>query len=174
MINSCSIFLTAFLFITMISCNSSNAIDFKESLDQSERRAFDIIVGKKGSGEKKLEYLEKEDYKNAIKAVDQQAIDFDILMSDISKLSTDDIPEGQSLKTASLEYYQSLKELHIFDKKQIEQQAILKTLKKDELDNALNKLMELARQKKMLYNAVYKKEAILYTATQRFKAANGI
>ncbi|MBZ4040996.1 hypothetical protein [Flavobacterium hibisci] len=158
----------------MSSCNSSNATDFKESLDKSERKAFDIIVGKKGSGEKKLEYLEKEDYKNAIKAVNQQAIDFDIIIADISKLSTNDIPEGQSLKTASLEYYESLKELHIFDKKQIEQQAILKTLKKDELDNALNKRMELARQKKMLYNALYKKEALLHAATERFKAANGI
>ncbi len=47
-----SIFLTAFLLITMSSCNSSNATDFKESLDQSERKAFNIIVGKKGSGEK--------------------------------------------------------------------------------------------------------------------------
>ncbi|MFB9110079.1 hypothetical protein ACFFVK_15955 [Flavobacterium gyeonganense] len=158
----------------MSSCNSSNATDFKESLDQSERKAFNIIVGKKGSGEKKLEYLEKEDYKNAIKAVDQQAIDFDIIIADIHRLPADDIPEGQQLKTASLEYYQSLKELHIFDKKDIEQQALLKTLKKDELEDALNKLKELAQQKKMLYNALYKKEALLYTATQRFKAANGI
>ncbi|WP_417941232.1 hypothetical protein [Flavobacterium sp. RS13.1] len=169
-----SIFITAFLFITMSSCHSSNATDFKESLDQSERKAFNIIVGKKGSGEKKLEYLQKEDYKSAIKAVDQQAIDFDILIADIRKLSTEDIPEGHSLKTASVEYYQSLKELHIFDKKEIEQQALLKTVKNDELVTAQNKLLELARQKKLLYNAVYKKEALLHSATERFKAANGI
>lgn len=158
----------------MSSCNSSKATDFKKALEQSEHRAFDIIVGKNGSEEKKLQYLEKEDYKNAIKTVNQQAIDFDILIADIRNLSTNDIPEGQSLKTASLEYYQSLKELHIFDKKEIEQQVLLKTLKKDELESAQNKLIELAKQKKMLYNTLYKKEALLYTATERFEKANSI
>lgn len=165
-----SILLTAFLFLTVISCKSSKATDFKESLDRSERRAFDIILGKEGPGEKKLKYLEKDDYKRALMAVDQQDKEFDLLIADIQKLSTDGIPKGEPLKTASLEYYQSLKKLHIFDRKEIEQQALLLTLKDNELKNAHNNLMALALQKKMLYAAVYQKEALLHTATESFEA----
>lgn len=167
------IYITAFLFITMSSCESSNAADFKESINQSERRAFEIILGKKGSGEKKLNCLAKDDFKGALTAVDQQSKEFDILIGDIKKLSTQGIPKGEPLKTASLEYYQSLKELHVFDRKEIEQEALLRTLKNNELKNTQNNLIVLARQKKMLYNAVYEKEALLHTATQNFEAANG-
>ncbi|HEU0125076.1 MAG TPA: hypothetical protein VFQ56_02105 [Flavobacterium sp.] len=167
------IFLTAFLSITMSSCKSSEAADFKESLHQSERRAFDIILGKEGSGEKKLKCLEKEDYKGAIMAVNQQSKEFDVLIANIKKLSTEGISKGDSLKTASIEYYQSLKELHAFDRKEIEQQALIKTLKNDELKNAQDKLLALAKQKKTLYNAVYEKEALLYTTNEAFEAANG-
>lgn len=169
-----SIFITAFLLITMSSCKSSKAVDFKESLDQYERKAFDIIVGKKGSGEKKLEYLEKEDFKGALMAVNEQATAFDSLISGIKKLSTDGIQEGEKLKNASIEYYQALKELHGFDKKEIEQQAVLQTVKDDELKDAQEKLIALARQKKTLYNAVYKKEALLHTASEAFRNANGL
>ncbi|MBZ4033741.1 hypothetical protein K6T82_03125 [Flavobacterium sp. 17A] len=165
-------FLTAFLFVTISSCKSSKAADFNDSLVRAERRAFEIIVGKEGSGEKKLKYLEKDDYKNALKTVDQQAKEFDSLIADIQKLSTDGIPEGEQLKTASLAYYQSLKELHVYDRKEIEQQALLRSLKDDELKNAQDKLLTLARQKKTLYNAVYEKEALLHTASEAFKTAN--
>ncbi|WP_281233285.1 hypothetical protein [Flavobacterium gelatinilyticum] len=168
------IFLTSFLFIIISSCKSSRAADFKESLDQSERRAFEIIVGKEGSGEEKLKYLEKEDYKGAIKAVEQQAVEFDALIAAIRKLSSEGVPEGESLKTASVEYYQALKALNVFDKKEIEQQALLKTLKNNESKNASDSLMTLTRQKKQLYNAVYEKEARLHTAAESFKAANGL
>ncbi|MCR4030674.1 MULTISPECIES: hypothetical protein [Flavobacterium] len=167
------IFLTAFLFITMSSCKSSKATDFKESLDRSERSAFNIILGKEGWGEKKLKYLEKEDYKNAIMAVDKQSKEFDRLIADIEKLSIDGISKGEALKIASIEYYQALKELHGFDRKEIEQQALLQTLKNNELKIAQDKLLALAKQKKMLYNAVYEKEALLHTANEAFEAANG-
>lgn len=167
------IYITAFLFITMSSCESSNAADFKKSLNKLERRAFEIILGKKGSGEKKLNCLAKDNYKGALAAVDQQSKEFDMLIGDIKKLSTHGIPKGESLKTASLEYYKSLKELHIFDRKEIEQQALLQTLKNNELKDAQNNLIALARQKKMLYNAVYEKEALLHNATENFETANG-
>lgn len=166
------IFLTAFVFITMISCQSSKVADFNESLDRSERKAFDIILGKEGSGEKKLSCLAKDDYKGAIAAVDQQSLEFDMLIADIRKLPTDGIPEGESLKKASLEYYQALKNLHTFDRKEIEQQAILRTLKNNELKITQN-LITLARQKKMLYTAVYEKEAFLHSSVKKFDAANG-
>lgn len=167
------IFLTAFLFITISSCESSKAVDFKESIDQSERRAFEIILGKEGSGEKKLKCLEKDDYKCALIALDQQVIELDIVIADINKLSTEDITKAEPLKTASLEYYQSLKELHVFDRKEIEQQALLQTLKDDQLKNAQNNLMALAQQKKILYATVYEKEALLHTAAKDFETANG-
>ncbi|SFD99179.1 DUF2461 domain-containing protein [Flavobacterium phragmitis] len=169
-----NISITVLLIITMSSCKSSKATDFMELLDQSERRAFAIVVGKNGSGEKKLEYLEKDDFKGAAMAVDQQAVEFDKLITDIKKLSTDGIQEGEQLKTASIEYYKALKELHIFDKKEIEQQALLQTVKNDELKNVQNKLMVLLQQKKALYNSVYEKEAFLNSASEAFKVANGL
>jgi hypothetical protein len=168
------ILLTAFLFLTMISCKSNKAADFKKSLDQYERKAFDIVLGKEGSGERKLKCLEKEDYKGALMAVDQQAEEFNMLIADIQKLSADGISKAEPLKTASLEYYKSLKELHVFDRKEIEQQALLQTLKGNELNNAHNNLMALARQKKKLYNLVYEKEALLHTAAEGFNTANGL
>ncbi|GAA3757212.1 hypothetical protein [Flavobacterium ginsengiterrae] len=169
-----SLFVTAFLFITLSSCKSSKAVDFKESLAKSERRAFDIILGKNGSGEKKLNYLVNDDYKGALAAVDQQAIEFDKLIDDINKLSTNDVTEGEPLKIATLEYYKALKALHVFDRKEIEQQALLSELKNNELNIAQNNLIALAHQKKLLYTAVYKKEALLHTAAENFNAANGI
>ncbi|WP_134145522.1 hypothetical protein [Flavobacterium sp. 270] len=84
-----SIFITAFLFITISSCVSSKASDFKESLAKSERQAFDIILGKEGFGEKKLKYLINNDYKGALVAVEQQAKEFDKIINDINMLSTD-------------------------------------------------------------------------------------
>ena len=167
------IYITAFLFIITSSCGSSNAADFKELTNQWERRAFEITIGKEGPGEKKLNCLVKEDYKGALVAIDQQRKEFDLLIDDIRKLSTDGIPKGESLKNASLEYYKSLKELHLFDQKEIEQQEILRTLKNNKLKTGLNNLMTLARQKKMLYTAVYEKEALLHTATENFDAVNG-
>lgn len=168
-----SIFITAFLFITMSSCVSPKASDFKESLAKSERQAFDIILGKEGFGEKKLNYLINNDYKGAIAAVEQQAKEFDKIINDINTLSTDGISEGKPLKKASVAYYQALKELHGFDRKEIEQQALLQTLKNNELNTATDDLMTLAKHKKSLYTAVYEKEALLHKATEKFNAANG-
>jgi len=166
------ILLTTILIIA-VSCKSSKALAFKESLDQFERKAFEIVLGKEGPAEKKLKCLVKEDYKGAIAAVEQQREEFDKLIADIKKISTNNIPEGESIKTAALEYYQSLEELHVFDKKEIEQQALLRTPKENQLEDASNKLIALARQKKMLYNKVHRKEALLHTAAKSFEAANG-
>ncbi|MBW1656707.1 hypothetical protein [Flavobacterium quisquiliarum] len=165
--------VTVFLLLALGSCKSSKVADFKKSLDQSERRAFEIVVGKEGPGEKKLQCLEKEDYKGALKAVKQQSLEFDKLISHIRKLSADGIPKGKPLKTAYLEYYESLKELHAFDRKEIEQQEVLQTLKDNELKNGHNTLIVLAREKKKLFAAVYEKEALLHTAAEDFKTSNG-
>jgi hypothetical protein len=158
----------------MSSCESSKAIDFKKSLAQSERKAFDIILGKEGSGEKKLKYLTEDNFKGALAAVDQQATDFDKLIDDIKKLSTNNIPEAESLKMASIAYYQALKELHTFDRKEIAQQELVVTLKKDENKKANDNLIALAKEKKLLYATVYKKEALLHTAAEKFNTANGL
>ncbi|TDW51653.1 hypothetical protein EV144_101329 [Flavobacterium sp. 270] len=81
--------------------------------------------------------------------------------------------EGEPLKKASVAYYQALKELHGFDRKEIEQQALLQTLKNNELNTATDDLMTLAKHKKSLYTAVYKKEALLHKANEKFNVANG-
>lgn len=167
------IFITTLLFITMSSCVSSKATEFKESLAQSERKAFDIILGKEGWGEKKLKYLIDDNYKGALAAVDQQGAEFDKLIAAIKKLSSEGIDEAKPLKQASIAYYEALKDLHQFDRKEIMQQELLATLKGDERNEVIDNLLALAKQKKLLYAAVYKKEALVYTATEKFNAANG-
>ncbi|KFF03194.1 hypothetical protein [Flavobacterium reichenbachii] len=46
------ILLAAFLFLIISSCKSSKSVDFKESIDQSQHRAFEIILGKEHLGKK--------------------------------------------------------------------------------------------------------------------------
>ncbi|QSW89239.1 hypothetical protein J0383_00135 [Flavobacterium endoglycinae] len=168
-----SVFIPFFLLVMMSSCESSRAIDFKKSLSQSERRLFQIVLGKDSWGEKKMQYVIDNNYKDALAAVDQQAKEFDNLINYLKKLPTNDIPESEPLKTATIEYYEALKALHTFDRKEIAQRELLVTLKDNERKKASDELIALAKQKKQLYNTVYQKEAILQTASEKFDAYNG-
>lgn len=167
------IFLLAFLFLMINSCKSPKTKDFRESIVQEERVASQIIFGKDGPETKKLKYLAENDFKGALRAVDQQAVEFDKLIKSIKILSSDDIKEGEPLKMAAINYYQSLKELHFFDRQEIVQQQLISKLYGKDQKMAQDQLIELARQKKSLYTKFYKNENLLSIALAKFDAANG-
>lgn len=164
----------AFLLISITSCQSRKASDFRETIDQQERVAFNIVVGKDGPEEKKLQYLIKDDYKGALAAVDQQAAAFDKLIEDIKALPADGIEQGGELKNAAINYYTALKALHFYDKKEIVQREAIVKLKGEALQPAQRELIELAVQKKALYQNVYKQERMLHEASKKFNTANRI
>lgn len=167
------IFLLAFLFLIANSCKSPKTNRFRETIIQKERDAFQIILGKNGSETKKLDHLAKDDYKGAIAAVDLQTREFDELIKSIEILSTDNIQEGKPLKTAAINYYKSLKELHFFDRKEIEKQESISKLNENDQIIAQDQLIELARKKKSLYSKVYRNEHLLNASLDKFDAVNG-
>lgn len=168
------IFLLAFGLLINNSCTSPATVDFKEDIVQKEREAFQIILSKDGLESKKLNLLAKDDFKGALATIDQQAIEFDKIIKSIESLSTEGIKEGGALKSAAIHYYSSLKELHYFDRQEVEQQSLLSKISDRDQKNASGQLMELARQKKVLYKKVCENEQLMRTAIDRFDAANGL
>jgi hypothetical protein len=166
------IFSLAFLLISLTSCKSPKASDFREAIIQKERVAFVIVLGKHGSETQKLERLIKNDYKGALTLVDKQAREFDKLIKDIEALPAKDIKQGNALKNAAINYYTALKELHYFDRKEIAQSEAILQLKNEELRAAQHNLVELARQKKALYEKLYKQEGVFHDALQKFNSVN--
>lgn len=164
----------AFFFLCLVSCRSPKAEAFKEAVVQKERVAFGIILDKNGPETKKLECLVKNDYKCALQVVDQQAKEFDKLITDLEGLKADDFKEGQSLKYTALNYYKALKALHFFDRKEIEQQILIHEANNHQLKMGQDSLIELARRKKSLYTKVYEQEILLSTAFKKFDIANGL
>lgn len=140
---------------------------------EKELVAFQIILGKEGAGTKKLDDLAKGDFQGALAAADQQKLEFDQLIGSIETLSSDGIQEGAPLKMAAINYYKSLQELHYFDRKDVEQQALISKLNGKDKEIAQDQLIELSRQKKSLYAKVYENEYRLSNALDKFDAANG-
>ncbi len=167
------IFLLVFVLLISNSCRSPKAANFRNNIVQKERVAFQIILGKDGSETKKLNYLVKGNFKGAIAAVDQQALEFDKLINSIEMLSSDGIQEGEPLKTAAINYYKSLKALHFFERKEIGQQELISKLDNEDPKLGQDQLIELARQKKYLYAKVYENEHLLGVALDKFDTENG-
>ncbi|WP_312766205.1 hypothetical protein [Epilithonimonas sp.] len=166
-------FLFALVLLISNSCRSPKTNSFRDSIIKKERVAFQIILGKEGSETKKLDNLVKGDFKGALAAVDQQKLEFDKLIGSIQTLSSDGIQEGESLKMAAINYYKALQELHYFDRKDIEQQALIRKLNGKEKEIAQDALIELSRQKRSLYAKVYENEYRLSNALDKFDTANG-
>lgn len=168
------IFLLAFLYVVLNSCKSPKTAEFRESIIQKERVAFRIILGKDGPGNKKLNFLANGDFKGASAAIDHQATEFDKLIESIELLSSDGSPEAETLQIAAIDYYRALKDLHFFERKEIEQQKLIGQSSDKDLKLAQEQLIELAKHKKSLYQKVYKKEHLLSLALDQFDKANGL
>lgn len=162
------------LLLLLASCQSKKAVGLKETLEKKDRIAFNILVGKNGSNEQKLNCLIKRDFKCAIEAIIKQEQEFDKLIEEISAIETDGIKEGSALKKASTNYYQAVKELQAYERLEIAQQEISNDkANSDKIrDDAMRKQGELLKEKQKIYKTVYKREAALATAQQHFNVAN--
>lgn len=168
------IFSAVLLLIILGSCKPQKAIELKAAIDQKERTVFNMLVGKNGSEEKKLAFLVKDDYKSALAAVDQQEKEFNQLIREIAELPTEDIKQGNELKTAAVNYYDALKALHLFDRQEIVQREASSNSEGEALQAAQHKILELGRQKQVMFQKVYEKESAFHQAMEKFNSVNGI
>lgn len=170
--------LHVFPFIVLLAgltaCQPRKAIALKDTIHRQERAIFNILVGKSGLESKKLELLIKHDYDAALAVVNDQAQAFDKAIDSIATLPTEGIKQGNELKNATVDYYEAVKELQLFDRQMIENRQISDTAKGDVLQAAQDKDLSLSRQKQELYKKVHEKEIVYSAALERFNTANGI
>ena len=169
-----NIFAGTFIFLSLISCKSPKAKALKQSVLNKERTAFRILLDKNGSETKKQECLVKNDYPCALAAVDMQNGEFNAIITDLESMKEDGTKEGDLLRNAAVNYYKALKELHLFDRKEIEQQMLISQLPNDKMKGAQDELIGFARQKKSFYTKVYEQEGLLIEAMKKFDDANGL
>ncbi|MFD2475981.1 hypothetical protein [Epilithonimonas zeae] len=141
---------------------------------EKERIAFNIITSKNGTESQKLEYLVADDYKNALKAVDQQKKEFDQIILSLDSLETKDIKDASLLKNATVNYYTALRDLHYFDRKEILQRELIYNNHSNDKKSQQDELLNLYKQKKAYFNRVYKEESLLSDALQKFDISNGL
>lgn len=167
-------FIAIFLLISLAGCKPQKAIRLKEAIDQKEKTAFNIVVGKGGAEEQKLQCLVKGDYQGALAALDREEEDFDRLIDSIRVLPAADIKQGEPLKAAAVDYYTALKTLQLFDRHEVAQQEAARRMKGDSAMDAYKKIYELNVQKQGMYKTVYEKDSALQEAKKRFNAEHGI
>ncbi|NLR63487.1 hypothetical protein HGH92_04130 [Chitinophaga varians] len=164
----------ALLLTGLTACQPKKAIRLRAAILQKERTAFNILVGKGGAEEQKLQCLIKSDYQGALAALDREEKDFDRLIDSIKLLPATDIKQGEPLKAAAIDYYTALKTLQLFDRQEVSQQEIAHRLKGDEAMAAHEKIYELSLQKQELYKKVYVKDSVFERTKEQFNAAHGI
>jgi hypothetical protein len=164
----------AILLISLAACKPKKAIYLKAAIDQKERTAFNIVVGKEGAEEQKLHCLVKGDYQGALAALDREEKDFDRLIDSIRALPAAGIKQGEPLKAAAVDYYTALKNLQLFSRQEIIMQDNAQRLQGDTAMEAHKKIHELNIQRQELYKQMYEKEAALRKAKEQFNAAHGI
>lgn len=164
----------AFLLVSMASCKPRKAIALKENIVRKERMVFNMLVGKNGLEEQKLNFLVKNDFQGALAQVDKQEKEFDQLIREIETLPAEGIRQGHELKTAAVAYYTALKELHVFDREEISQREAIQQAGGEALRAAQDKYLELNLQKQDRYKKVYEKERAFYQALEQFNAVNDI
>lgn len=167
-------FCAACLLISLVSCEPRKAITLKETIAQKERVAYKILLDKNGPESKKLDLLIKEDYPGALALLEQEEQAFNGLISSLDSLSVDDIKQGSELKKAAIDYYTALKELHTYDRVQIAHQDALSGLKGEALYAGQNKILELNKQKQLLFDKVFEKENAFHKEQESFNTANNI
>jgi len=169
-----NILLYLFFILIINSCQSPKANAFRSTVVEKERIAFNIITSKNGTESQKLEYLVADDYKNALKAVDQQKKEFDQIILSLDSLETKDIKDASLLKNAAVNYYTALRDLHYFDRKEILQRELIYNNHSNDKKSQQDELLNLYKQKKAYFNRVYKEESLLSDALQKFDISNGL
>jgi len=169
-----NILLYLFFILIINSCQSPKANAFRSTVVEKERKAFNIITSKNGTESQKLEYLVADDYKNALKAVDQQKKEFDQIILSLDSLETKDIKDASLLKNAAVNYYTAFRDLHYFDRKEILQRELIYNNHSNDKKSQQDELLNLYKQKKAYFNRVYKEESLLSDALQKFDISNGL
>ncbi len=168
------IVLSLSLVLFLSSCMNKKAMEFKHILDVQERKVTQMLIGKKGSESLKLNYLIADNFDEALAAVNKQELEFDTVLHTIKAMGTADLKMAPSLQAAAINYYGSLKALHMYAKKEITQQKIISTAKGAEKDKAQDELIKLAKDKQVLYDNVYETEEPFHNVLLAFEDANGL
>lgn len=153
---------------------NKKALEFKHILDVQERKVTQMLIGKKGSESRKLNYLIADDFDQALKEVDKQEREFDMVLYTLKKLDTADLEKALALRSAAVNYYSSLKALHMYAKKEIQQQKLIFNTKSVARDHAQDELMKLAKNKQAMYDDVYRNEKSLHDTLSEFEEGNGL
>lgn len=164
--------ILVFVFFNLVSCTSRKAIDLRDTIAQNEQLLTELLISKGSYEEEKLNCLVDSNFKGALIAIDKQERGFDNIIERTKTLSVKGA--GNAVKTAAINYYQALKDLHMFDRQEIEQQEIIygKDLKK--VDEALDKLMQLAKKKQHFFQNVYRAEEKFDLALKDFDKTSGL
>lgn len=164
-----------FLMISLsfFSCGKQKAADFRKAILQ-EKQISRILIHEKGSESRKLDYLIQHDFNKALSVVDTQETEFDAIIKQIEALQPDDLAMGQQLKQTAAGYYKSLKELHLYSRQEIAQEITIKNAKGKQLDKELDRLLELSKEKRKLYQNVYDAERLFSDAMRKFNEANDL
>lgn len=169
-----NIFLSLSLILLLFACKNKKAMEFKHALDVQERKVTRMLIGKNASESRKLEYLIADDFDKAILVVDEQSKEFDKVLDTVKALSTDGLAKGVELKQSKLNYYGSLKALHLYAKKEIAQQKLIHQVTGKQRDTAQTELIRLAKAKQSLYDKVYEADEKLYQTLVEFDKENGL
>ncbi|EJL73913.1 hypothetical protein [Chryseobacterium populi] len=160
---------------TIISCSNKKAADFKKSITDKKSEVYNMLLGEKGLESRKLDYLIKQDYSNALLLVDQQETKFNSVIKDIEMLNPDGIEDGKQVQKAAVDYYRILKKLFLCSRDEIEQQVVTRS-KSDEkkISAAQDRILEVLLEKQKLYQQLYEKDELLFKALKQFDDKNGL
>lgn len=167
-------FLSIVPMLGLASCQPKKAVALKDAISQKERIAFNMLVGKEGSENRKLGYFINGKYDSALAVIDQQENEFNELISELDALPVEGIKEGAALKDAAKNYYTTLKELQLLDRLVVANRKSGMESKGEQLDSINNQSLELSNRKLEMYKRVHEKEELLYEAQNKFNAANGL
>jgi len=166
------------LFILLIfgltSCQSKKAAHLNTVLLQAERTVFNIMAGKNGPNEKKLECIINGDFKCALQAIDDKEQAFNKVINEINTVETNDIEYGNDLKKAAISYYDTVKQVEISERQEIALQQLSqdKTNKEEVRDSAMAKQLQLMNKKSEMRKLINKKETKLAEIQKQFNSVN--
>ena len=164
--------IIVFILLGLISCTPKKATDFKAEIVGKEQPAFDILLAKGGPEEEELTCLIKRDFKGALLAIDKQEEGFNTIIGQISSIPTDGVNNGPDLKKAATDYYTSLRDLHLFERKKIAQQEITFNKNIEAARKAEDKLFELSQEQLLMSKKTQEKKGYLQYELQQFDKAN--
>lgn len=163
------------VFTVLYSCSDKKAEGFKELLDKKESQTSAMLIGEKGFESVKLKHLIARDYAKALDIIEKEEAEFNMIIKEIKNVNTEGMAMGKEVQQTSIDYYQSLKDLFLFSRKEIEQEKLMRSGKADkEIHTAQDQMIELGRQKQQLYQKVFKADEKRFAAQKQFEAENNL